>query len=180
MKRNYENFKAIDIAKDENGSYIVTDPDMFDSTYNVEVLDRSHSNGTKTIKEKPVFLNGTQATYNCKKCSKKVSIKFRRQNVENHKTLLCNDCMRIERYGSVSPFSKEETRKKAKETMFEKYGGATLSKNSSLRTKTLKTIKAKYGNECSLVNPEVNAKARETTRKNLGVDYALQNEKILV
>ncbi len=178
MKRNYENFESIDITKDENGSYIVTDPDMFDSTYNVEVLDRSHSDGTKTVKEKPVFLNGTQATYNCKRCGKKVNIKFRRSNLENHKTLLCNDCMRIERYGSVSPFAREEVVKKAQETMFERYGGATLSKNSSLRAKTLATNKERYGSECSLVNPKIREKSKATTRKRFGVDYALQNENV--
>ena len=146
---------------------------------NANQFDETHSIFTsRGIVEKPNFLNGTEFTFNCKKCGKLVKLKFRRSNIENHKTLLCQDCMKIERYGSVSPFAREEVREKGMDKRIERYGAPyTLSKGSSLQQDVFSVIEERYGSKCSLKNKAVLQKSKDKNLKNLGVEFPLQSKK---
>lgn len=148
----------------------VTDANQFDETHSIFT--------SRGIVEKPNFLNGTEFTFNCKKCGKLVKLKFRRSNIENHKTLLCQDCMKIERYGSVSPFAREEVQKKGIDKRIELYGAPyTLSKGSSLQQDVFNIIEEIYGSKCSLKNEAVLQKSKDKNLENLGVEFPLQSKK---
>ena len=112
MNYHFSSYERINFPKNEIGYYIVSDPDMFDAVYDydVKVLDRSHSDGSTIVKQKPVFKTFTVYSFVCKKCGSKEIRSFRKNNIDNHKTLLCQNCFNEERYGSASPFGRQEVK----------------------------------------------------------------------
>jgi len=177
MKRIYNSYDDIDIPKDDNENYIVDDPDMFDSVYITRIFDRYHPDKVKFIREKRVFTNLMVYTFKCKSCGKTQTRSFRTANIENHKTLLCQDCLNIERYGYAHTYENKEKQRYALDRVLEKHGGFGMA-NKKIRDKIESTNLEKFGSKCSLKDPEVNAKARKTTKEKYGVEYALQSKKI--
>lgn len=177
MKRIYDSYDDIDIPKDNNGNYIVDDPDIFDSVYITRIFDRYHPNKIKFIKEKRVFTNLMVYAFKCKSCGKIQTRSFRTANIDNHKTLLCQDCLNIERYGYAHTYDNKEKQRYALDRVLEKHGGFGMA-SKEIRDKIESTNLEKFGSKCSLKDPEVNAKARKTTKEKYGVDYALQSKKI--
>ena len=173
MKRIYDSYDDIDIPKDNNGNYIVDDPDIFDSVYITRIFDRYHPDKVKFIKEKRVFTNLMVYTFKCKSCGKTQTRSFRTANIDNHKTLLCQDCLNIERYGYAHTYDNKEKQRYALDKILEKHGGFGMA-NKEIRDKIESTNLEKFGSKCSLKDPEVNAKARKTTKEKYGVEYALQ------
>ena len=110
MNYHFSSHEKINFPKNEIGYYIVSDPDMFDAVYDVKVLDRSRSDGSTIVKQKPVFKTFTVYSFVCKKCGSKEIRSFRKNNFDNHKTLLCQNCLNEERYGSASPFGRQEVK----------------------------------------------------------------------
>lgn len=178
MIKHFSSFEEIDIPKDENGNYIVDDPDIFDSTYDVHVLDRSHSNGSKIAKQKKVFVNLMVYSFKCKKCGKPQTRSFRWAHIDAHKTLLCQDCLNIARYGYAHTYDNPEKQKYALGRIVEEHGGYTLSKGSDIRESTLDEIEKRYGHRCSLKNEAVLQKSKDKNLAKLGVEFPLQNKAI--
>ena len=174
MRKIYKSYDEIDIPKDSNGNYIVDDPDTFDSTYEVQVVDRHHSNGAKITKERKVFVNMLVYTFKCKSCGKQQTRSFRNIHIEDHKTLLCQDCLNIKKRGYAHTYDNPEKQKYALKRMVEKYGGFGTAV-PEIKAKSDKTNIERYGFACSLKNKEVDAVARANTRKTLGVDYPTQS-----
>ena len=178
MIKHFSSFEEIDIPKDENGNYIVDDPDLFDSTYYVYILDRGHSNGSKIAKQKKVFVNLMVYSFKCKKCGKLQTRSFRWAHIDAHKTLLCQDCLNISRYGYAHTYDNPEKQKYALGRIVEEHGGYTLSKGSDIRELTLDEIERRYGHRCSLKNDTVLQKAKDKNLAKLGVEFPLQSKVI--
>lgn len=178
MIKHFSSFEEIDIPKDENGNYIIDDPDLFDSTYDVYVLDRSHSNGSKIAKQKKVFVNLMVYSFKCKKCGKPQTRSFRWAHIDAHKTLLCQDCLNIARYGYAHTYDNPEKQKYALGRIVEEHGGYTLSKVSDIRESTLDEIEKRYGHRCSLKNKAILQKSKDKNLAKLGVEFPLQSKTI--
>ena len=69
------------------------------------------------------FKEGDIVSYYCKNCGILYTIRsFRKRNINNYKEFNCCKCLRIKRYGCVSPFQQKEVQDKIKAINFEKYG----------------------------------------------------------
>lgn len=79
MNYHFSSYERINFPKNEISYYIVSDPDMFDAVYDVKVLDRSHSDGSTIVKQKPVFKTFTVYSFVCKKCGSKEIRSFRKK-----------------------------------------------------------------------------------------------------
>ena len=179
MNYHFRSYERINFPKNEIGYYIVSDPDMFDAVYDVKVLDRSHSDGSTIVKQKPVFKTFTVYSFVCKKCGSKEIRSFRKNNIDNHKTLLCQNCLNEERYGSASPFGRQEVKDNLKKIFNEKYGVDHPLQSQEIHDKISVSNIANFGNACTLHDGgECEAKAKKSTMERLGVEYALQNPDI--
>ena len=179
MNYHFRSYERINFPKNEIGYYIVSDPDMFDAVYDVKVLDRSHSDRSTIVKQKPVFKTFTVYSFVCKKCGSKEIRSFRKNNIDNHKTLLCQNCLNEERYGSASPFGRQEVKDNLKKIFNEKYGVDHPLQSQEIHDKISASNIANFGNACTLHDGgECEAKAKKSTMERLGVEYALQNPDI--
>jgi len=161
-----------DLIVDELGNYIITDPKQFDFKYKINIGDK--------ILEKPYFKTNTKITWNCKKCGKKVIVKFRKTNIDNYKPLLCNDHLRLMRYGFVSPFQNVEIRENLKKKFLEKYGVEHPLQSQEIHDKISENNLKKYGNKCTLHdNGKIENSVTELFLEKYGVEHPLQNKDIL-
>ena len=179
MTYHFKSFDDINFPKDENGNYIISDPDMFDATYDTEVIDRSHSNGTKIIKPRQVIKQFMTYSFYCKKCGKFQTRSFRKPNIENHKTLLCQPCLNIELYGAAGTFGRKDIQEDIKKIFMDKYGVDSPLKSQEVRNKINNSNLANFGNKSTLHDGgATEAKVTAIFQERYGVNHPLENHEI--
>jgi len=164
-------YSDIRIPQDEDGNFIITDPKLLEVTYTV--------NTTRGVREKDYFKYPMTITWNCKECGKKVVVQFRKGNIENYKPMLCNEHLRISRYGFVSPFQNPKTQENIKKIFLDKYGVEHPLQSQEIHDKISENNLAKFGNKSTLHDGgETEAKVTKIFLEKFGVEHPLQNKEI--
>ena len=104
---------------------------------------------------------------------------FRKSKINDYKEFLCNKCLRIKRYGSVSPFGRKDVQDKIKQRNLETLGVKYPLQSQKIHDTISKNNLKKFGNKCTLHDGgNCEAKTTKTFNDKYGVDYPLQNKEI--
>lgn len=123
---------------------------------------------------------GESFSYRCKECNKECNIKgFRREFINNYKEFLCPSCLKIKRYGYVSPFSNKDVQDKIKAINIERYGSEYPLQSKEIHDKINETCLKRYGSKSSLHdNGEIEERVKKIFNEKYGVDRPLQSKEI--
>ena len=121
---------------------------------------------------------GDNFSYHCKKCNKECNIKgFRREFINNYKEFLCPSCLKIKRYGCVSPFQQKDVQDKIKAMNIEKYGTPYPLQSKEIHDKISETCLKRYGSKSSLHdNGKIEERVKKIFNEKYGVDRPLQSK----
>ena len=124
------------------------------------------------------FKEGDSISYYCKKCGILYTINsFRKRNINNYKEFLCNKCLKIKRYGYVSPFSNKDVQDKIKAMNIEKYGSEYPLQSKEIHDKISETCLKRYGSKSSLHdNGEIEERVKKIFNEKYGVNRPLQSK----
>ena len=126
------------------------------------------------------FKEGDTISYYCKNCGILYTINsFRKRNINNYKEFLCNKCLRIKRYGCISPFQQKEVQDKIKAINIEKYGSEYPLQSKEIHDKINETNLKRYGNKSSLHdNGEIEERVKKIFNEKYRVNRPLQSKMI--
>lgn len=123
------------------------------------------------------LINGFEERPKCKNCGKEIDF----NKGFKYRDFCCKSCQskfntqkrnetNREKYGSISPWSRQEVREKIKKTNLERYGSEHNWGSKELRDKIKKTNLEKFGYEEPLSCPEIREKGKKTLISKYGVD----------